>query len=326
MMKTKERKQGISLIVLIVTIIVVIILAAVVILTLSKNNPIESAKEARFKEDIRTFQDELSLTVSKEYANSGGHRDEKISTSDFKKMKQYIPSFSEKYKGKFKIDDDELKYTNVTDQEKDWCESLNVKTKKLYTELEYIESTGQQYIETGIKHTGNDIKQVMTVSFTKYVSSGEYGLISTWGGGYNYSNLYLSTGKKLLSYLNGNMGNSISVDLNTKYDIEHIYDLNGSYGQDHIRSLKVNDSIVSTNFSGVSTQNTHTFKIFCRWDLEHKSYMRLYALKLYVDGELILDYIPVLDINNRPCLFDKISNTFFYNQGTGEDFIPGPEV
>ena len=54
--------------------------------------------------------------------------------------------------------------------------------------------------------------------------------------------------------------------------------------------------------------------------------MRLYALKLYVDGELILDYIPVLDINNRPCLFDKISNTFFYNQGTGEDFIPGPEV
>ena len=325
MMKTKERKQGISLIVLIVTIIVVIILAAVVILTLSKNNPIESAKEARFKEDIRTFQDELSLTVSKEYANSGGHRDEKISTSDFEKMKQYIPSFSEKYKGKFKIDDDELKYTNVTEQEKEWCNSLYIKTR-LYKELEYIESTGQQYIETGIKHTGNDIKQVMTVSFTKYVSSGEYGLISTWGGGYNYSNLYLSTGKKLLSYWNGNMGNSISVDLNTKYDIEHIYDLNGSYGQDHIRSLKINDNLVSTYFSGVSTPNPHTFKIFCRWDLEHKSFMRLYALKLYVDGDLVRDYIPVLDINDRPCLFDKVSNTFFYNQGTGEDFIPGPEV
>ena len=47
-METKENR-GISLIVLIVTIIVVIILAAVVILTLSKKNPIESAKEARFK-------------------------------------------------------------------------------------------------------------------------------------------------------------------------------------------------------------------------------------------------------------------------------------
>ena len=202
-------------------------------------------------------------------------------------------------------------------------DEINVIVKKSrlpkeYQEIEYIESTGTQYIDTGIKHTGNDIKQVMTVSFTKYVSSGEYGLISTWGGGYNYSNLYLSTGKKILSYWNSNIGNSISVDLNTKYDIEHIYDLNGSYGQDHIRSLKVNDSIVSTYFSGVSTPNPHTFKIFCRWDLNHKSYMRLYALKLYVDGDLVRDYIPVLDINDRPCLFDKVSNTFFYNQGTGE--------
>ena len=37
------QKRGISLIVLIVTIIVIIILAAAVILTVSKNNPIDSA-------------------------------------------------------------------------------------------------------------------------------------------------------------------------------------------------------------------------------------------------------------------------------------------
>ena len=48
-------KRGISLIVLIVTIIVIIILAAVVILTITKNNPVESAKEATFKEDVRNF-------------------------------------------------------------------------------------------------------------------------------------------------------------------------------------------------------------------------------------------------------------------------------
>ena len=59
-------KRGISLIVLIVTIIVVIILAAVLILTITKNNPVESAKEATFKENVRNFQDELALTVTKE--------------------------------------------------------------------------------------------------------------------------------------------------------------------------------------------------------------------------------------------------------------------
>ena len=115
MMKTKERKRGISFIVLIITIIVVIILAAVVILTLSKNNPIESAKEARFKEDVRTFQDELAMTVSKEYTSEGGHRDTKITTSDFNEIQGYIPSFSEKYKGKFVIQDDELVYTKQLD-------------------------------------------------------------------------------------------------------------------------------------------------------------------------------------------------------------------
>ena len=61
------KKRGISLIVLIITIIIVIILAAVVILTLTKNNPIESAKEARFKEDLRAVQDQVSLYISSEY-------------------------------------------------------------------------------------------------------------------------------------------------------------------------------------------------------------------------------------------------------------------
>ncbi len=67
-------KKGISLIVLIITIIVVIILAAVVIITINKNNPVESAKEATFKEDVKSFQDDLALTVAKEYTDKQGQR------------------------------------------------------------------------------------------------------------------------------------------------------------------------------------------------------------------------------------------------------------
>ena len=67
-----KKKKGISLIVLIITVIVIIILAAVVILTMSKNNPVERAKEATFKEDVRTFQDDLALTVAKEYTDNQG--------------------------------------------------------------------------------------------------------------------------------------------------------------------------------------------------------------------------------------------------------------
>ena len=110
------KRKGISLIVLIVTIIVIIILAAVVILTLSKNNPIESAKEARFKEDIRTFQVELAMYISKDYTAKSGQRDTKINAVNYEpagdpeSVYTYIPSFSKKYEGKFVIKNDNLVY------------------------------------------------------------------------------------------------------------------------------------------------------------------------------------------------------------------------
>ena len=103
------KKNGISLIVLIVTIIVIIILAAVVILTLSKNNPIESAKEATFKEDVRTIQDELAMYIAKDYTAKAGQRDYKINADKYTtdgaedSVYTYISSFSKKYENKFKI-------------------------------------------------------------------------------------------------------------------------------------------------------------------------------------------------------------------------------
>ena len=136
-MKKRERskyvnlteKRGISLIVLIITIIVIIILAAAVILTITKNNPVSSAKESAFKEDVRIFQDDLALTVAKEYTDKQGQRDQKISTSDFDKIKEYIPSFSEKYKGKFVIEDDQLVGTDsLSEKEKTWMNDINIST------------------------------------------------------------------------------------------------------------------------------------------------------------------------------------------------------
>ena len=123
------QKKGISLIVLIVTIIVIIILAAAVILTITKNNPVDSAKEATFKEDVKTFQDDLALTVAKEYTDKQGQRDQKISTSDYNEIKNYIPSFTEKYKDKFIIQDDQLVGTDsLSEKEKTWANDINIST------------------------------------------------------------------------------------------------------------------------------------------------------------------------------------------------------
>ena len=67
--KTKEI-EGISLIVLVITIIVIIIISAAVILTLTDNNPMSQANEAKFKATLDTYNSELSLMISKKYLDN----------------------------------------------------------------------------------------------------------------------------------------------------------------------------------------------------------------------------------------------------------------
>ena len=132
-----KNKKGISLIVLIITIIVVIILAATVIFALTKNNPVSSAKEAAFKEDIRSFQTELSLYVGKQMTVDYYGNRKKISTDEYPKldeMKEYISSYSKKYVEKLGIDNDELVYfpDKVTENEKKWLDDLGIRPYSKY--------------------------------------------------------------------------------------------------------------------------------------------------------------------------------------------------
>ena len=127
----KKNKRGISLIVLIVTIIVIIILAAAVILTLSKNNPVESAREARFKEDIRNFQSDLSMYLGNQILTDIYGTREKITSSEtpsLEEMKKYISSFTKKYEKKLGIEEDELVYfpNEVSTKEKKWLDDLGI--------------------------------------------------------------------------------------------------------------------------------------------------------------------------------------------------------
>ena len=114
-------KRGISLIVLIVTIIVIIILAAAVILTISKNNPVSSAKEATFKEDVTAMQDELSMYISKKYADNPTSFEKSSVNLSGDDMVTELPS-TKKYKEKVSVREGNLVLNNskVNSEEKKW--------------------------------------------------------------------------------------------------------------------------------------------------------------------------------------------------------------
>ncbi len=50
--------------------------------------------------------------------------------------------------------------------------------------------------------------------------------------------------------------------------------------------------------------------------------MKISACKMYNGNTLVRDFIPVLDWDDVACMYDKVSDRFFYNAGTGE-FLTG---
>lgn len=46
--------------------------------------------------------------------------------------------------------------------------------------------------------------------------------------------------------------------------------------------------------------------------------LRIYSFTISKDGNKIMNFIPALDRNGTPCMYDSVSKQTFYNAGTGE--------
>lgn len=179
-------------------------------------------------------------------------------------------------------------------------------------QLEYLESTGTQWIDTGIvPKPGMRIKtEVSTNTLTYNNSSFFFGSRTT--GGYADSNDQFYGGFEnnnngsIIFCISGTNKNAIQQSplINTFYNVECINSTASSIGDNPITVFGFN--IKGENFSHAS------FKI---------KYYKIWNERY----ELIMDLIPVLDSMGTPCMYDNVTNQYFYNQGTG-DFIAGPTL
>ena len=97
---------------------------------------------------------------------------------------------------------------------------------------------------------------------------------------------------------------------------------------------KQNASIYATDGSNVShifpRSNYETNLNFILFALNTGSVVpckntKIYSCKLYDNDVLVRDFIPVLDKDGTPCMYDKVEKKFYYNAGTGQ-FIAGPMI
>ena len=177
--------------------------------------------------------------------------------------------------------------------------------------IEYLESTGTQYINTEYTVTANskfEIEYLLTDNPSDY-----QGIIYNSKSGVENSSIGISKYRSIIASEIGNFRIETPIEANKK---QYTY----------ISKEKIvvnNETYINNNeFIYSSTSNNKGLSVFAStWSNTNYIYYikaQLYYLKIYDSDTLVRDYIPVIDSTSRPCLFDKVGKECYYNQGTGE--------
>lgn len=191
-----------------------------------------------------------------------------------------------------------------------------------YTQIEYIQSSGTQYIDTNIPAI-----QYYKVNIDfQWLSSGDQTIIG--GNGGKTSVIYLGCNSSSNTSYYFNWSNSWIDIPNMVDNNRHQVEISLESGNITINRDNTNIYSSSDTLDGATT-SSETLKIFCRTNLNNKWTGRIYDLKFYDllnNSILINHFIPCIqDSDDAIGLYDIVNNQFYGNSGTGT-FVAGPEI
>lgn len=234
--------------------------------------------------------------------------------------------------------DDELKYS-MTFEKGENCKYLNIKYESSlplgYKRLEYLESTGEQYIDSG-KILLADTQVRSRFQQTKFKNDavqraqwlfgvGKYGasahlLFGLWEGiahptqsGYMLQGEYGGAFQRVADSIN--IQEPLTLEMSRELatlNAEELYYVTTS-------EFAIGDEVLSYPiFDGIGSAGA----------LGGRSNLRIWY---FVDttpseGGLRLSLIPALDPTGAPCMFDIVTREPFYNSGTGDFIYPNVET
>ena len=178
-----------------------------------------------------------------------------------------------------------------------------------YQQVEYIESTGTQYIITDII-PNNSMGIYAKVSTDDVVNNSN--IIGANGQG--DSRFFVSIKEETANYgWNNFFKTNLSVSPNVIYTIELNY-YNSRVGV-------LNNEVAFTITDNLSSKATRPMYIFAvNWEgtTNGNSIMKLYELKLTEGATIKHNFVPCYNINSGVIgLYDTVNDQFYVNQGTG---------
>lgn len=190
------------------------------------------------------------------------------------------------------------------------------KTKPYDAEVEYIETDGSAYINTGIKASSN-VK--FNLLFYAMTNSATYALFGGRIGNNNNQLGIVVNNNATISWRYGNTGNDPQ---------------SFSSGYWSFKNLSSSNSLISNGYTTSTTAATFSTNIDCYlftlnnnnedfWGII--SGTRSYGGKIYENDVLVRDYIPVRR-NGIGYLYDRVTKTLFGNANSVGSFIVGNDV
>lgn len=214
------------------------------------------------------------------------------------------------------------------------CELLNLTIQRLatggatpilppeYQQVEYLQSTGTQYVDTGILLSDNYERVEVKLNVTSANNRSRY--FSSWSDSLNRGAIiaYGTSTNPLGNIYVGSTDYSITnTAINTDYTIDLTADnglLTGSYC-----GVNVNKSYNGSVVTG------YKIGLFCEFNNQGASGQctaKIYYFRLHTSAGLQRDYIPCYrKLDNKPGMYDIVNDTFYTNAGTGE-FTAGNNV
>lgn len=158
--------------------------------------------------------------------------------------------------------------------------------------LDYIEATGTQYIDTGLTvNKPESYEYIIDALFTNDAYGGANGYLQFKGG------------------LSGGVRKTIKIVYN---------------GNTHIESIYVNNVLnSSTDWTNTYSDQNVKIGIFKlgdpnnAWNSGNAQIGKVYSCQIKKKGNLVRDFVPARNKSGVACLYEKISETYYLNAGSG---------
>ena len=208
---------------------------------------------------------------------------------------------------------------------------------KGFTEVEYLEGNGTQYINTGLVSTAQS-KVDIVFSFAT-MESGVSNNCAIFGGRNNttsqtFTLFKLATGNPQYFRFDYNGQKQIGTASNLTWNTtsKYRFEYNGS------RATTTNITTGQSAYENFSAGSSFTRAPICLFAVNYDNTSagtgviaeqflsgRIYHY-WYTDGTNTIDLIPALDPTEKPCMYDLIGGQVYYNLGSGSDFTYGRKI